>query len=166
MTKLAASVPVKLRVLVPRASSVTAMSATLTLLAVLALVMPPVAAAALLAAVGFLRLGTFIKFIPFPVTVGFTAGIAVIIFASQIKDLLGREMLDQRFAGMKQALENATDEDRQAVNEMLDDLNGGWRQERFAFYEAAKEAYAVIQTGERRFYGCFMFRKGVIPPEE
>ena len=32
-------------------------------------------------------------------------------------------MLDQRFAGMKQALENATDEDRQAVNEMLDDLN-------------------------------------------
>ena len=41
----------------------------------------------------------------------------------QIKDLMGREMLDQRFAGMKQALENATDEDRQAVNEMLDDLN-------------------------------------------
>ncbi|SCX09528.1 VWA domain-containing protein [Mycolicibacterium fluoranthenivorans] len=41
----------------------------------------------------------------------------------QIRDLLGREMLDQRFAGMKQALENATDEDRQAVNEMLDDLN-------------------------------------------
>ena len=32
-------------------------------------------------------------------------------------------MLDQRFAGMKQALENATDEDRQRVNEMLDDLN-------------------------------------------
>jgi uncharacterized protein with von Willebrand factor type A (vWA) domain len=41
----------------------------------------------------------------------------------QIKDLLGREMLDQRFAGMKQALENASDEDRQAVNEMLNDLN-------------------------------------------
>ncbi len=41
----------------------------------------------------------------------------------QIKDLLGREMLDQRFAGMKQALEGATDEDRRRVNEMLDDLN-------------------------------------------
>jgi uncharacterized protein with von Willebrand factor type A (vWA) domain len=41
----------------------------------------------------------------------------------QIKDLLGREMLDQRFAGMKEALENATDEDRQRVNDMLDDLN-------------------------------------------
>jgi len=41
----------------------------------------------------------------------------------QIRDLLGREMLDQRFAGMKQALENATDEDRRRVNEMLDDLN-------------------------------------------
>lgn len=43
----------------------------------------------ILAAVGFLRLGTFIKFIPFPVTVGFTAGIAIIIFASQIRELLG-----------------------------------------------------------------------------
>lgn len=41
----------------------------------------------------------------------------------QIKDLMGREMLDQRFAGMKDALENATDEDRQRVNDMLDDLN-------------------------------------------
>jgi uncharacterized protein with von Willebrand factor type A (vWA) domain len=41
----------------------------------------------------------------------------------QIKDLLGREMLDQRFAGMKQALEGATDEDRQRVNDMLNDLN-------------------------------------------
>jgi uncharacterized protein with von Willebrand factor type A (vWA) domain len=42
----------------------------------------------------------------------------------KIKDLLGRELLDQRFAGMKQALENASDEDRAAVNEMLQDLNG------------------------------------------
>lgn len=41
----------------------------------------------------------------------------------QIKDLLGRELLDQRFAGMKQALAGATDEDRQRVNQMLDDLN-------------------------------------------
>ena len=41
----------------------------------------------------------------------------------RIKDLLGREMLDQRFAGMKQALENASDEDREAINEMLTDLN-------------------------------------------
>ncbi|GAB3018263.1 vWA domain-containing protein [Mycobacterium bourgelatii] len=41
----------------------------------------------------------------------------------QIKDLLGREMLDQRFAGMKQALQGATDEDRQRVNDMLNDLN-------------------------------------------
>lgn len=37
--------------------------------------------------------------------------------------------------------------------------------ERFSFYDQAKQAYAVIQTGERRFYGCFIFRKGVIPPE-
>jgi L-fucose mutarotase len=37
--------------------------------------------------------------------------------------------------------------------------------ERMAFYEHAKKAYCVIATGERRFYGCFIFRKGVIPPE-
>ena len=42
----------------------------------------------------------------------------------KIKDLLGREMLDQRFAGMKDALENATDADRAATTKMLDDLNG------------------------------------------
>jgi len=43
----------------------------------------------ILAAIGLLRLGTFIKYIPYPVTVGFTAGIAVIIFASQLRELFG-----------------------------------------------------------------------------
>lgn len=37
--------------------------------------------------------------------------------------------------------------------------------ERFDFYERAKGAFAVIQTGETRFYGCFIFRKGVIAPK-
>ena len=37
--------------------------------------------------------------------------------------------------------------------------------ERFAFYERAKKAYAVIVTGETRFYGCFIFKKGVVPPK-
>ncbi|WP_134764856.1 VWA domain-containing protein [Nocardioides sp. 1609] len=41
----------------------------------------------------------------------------------KIKDLLGRELLDQRFAGMKEALANASDADRAAVQEMLGDLN-------------------------------------------
>jgi L-fucose mutarotase len=36
--------------------------------------------------------------------------------------------------------------------------------ERMEFYEHAKQAYCVIATGERRFYGCFIFRKGVIAP--
>ena len=43
----------------------------------------------LLVAVGTLKLGSYIRFIPYPVTVGFTAGIAVIIAASQMKELLG-----------------------------------------------------------------------------
>jgi L-fucose mutarotase len=37
--------------------------------------------------------------------------------------------------------------------------------DRFAFYERAKNAFAIVPTGERRFYGCFIFKKGVVPPE-
>jgi SulP family sulfate permease len=46
-------------------------------------------AGVILVGAGLLRIGTYIKFIPYPVTVGFTAGIAVIIFASQLRDLGG-----------------------------------------------------------------------------
>lgn len=46
----------------------------------------------MMVALGLLRLGTYIKYIPHPVTVGFTAGIAVIIAASQIRDLLGLQL--------------------------------------------------------------------------
>lgn len=53
------------------------------------LVLATIMAGLMMIAVGFLRLGGYIRYIPFPVTVGFTAGIAVIIFASQIKELLG-----------------------------------------------------------------------------
>lgn len=48
----------------------------------------------ILLTVGFLRLGTYIKYIPYPVTVGFTSGIAVIIAASQLKELLGLKLTE------------------------------------------------------------------------
>ena len=38
--------------------------------------------------------------------------------------------------------------------------------DRFAYYDMAKQAFAIVQTGERRLYGCFMFRKGVIMPKD
>ncbi len=53
------------------------------------LILATIIAGIILLATGFLRLGTYIKFVPYPVTVGFTAGIAVIIFVSQIRELLG-----------------------------------------------------------------------------
>jgi SulP family sulfate permease len=56
------------------------------------LVLATLMAGVMMMAVGFLRLGTYVKYIPFPVTVGFTAGIAVIIFASQVRELLGLDM--------------------------------------------------------------------------
>ncbi|MBW7920635.1 MAG: STAS domain-containing protein [Rubellimicrobium sp.] len=49
----------------------------------------------MLAAAGFLRLGSFVRFIPYPVTVGFTAGIATVIFASQISELFGLTLADE-----------------------------------------------------------------------
>ncbi|MBI0019746.1 SulP family inorganic anion transporter [Bartonella sp. W8097] len=49
----------------------------------------------MLMAVGYLRLGTYIKFIPYPVTVGFTAGIAVIIFSSQLINMLGLNLTEK-----------------------------------------------------------------------
>ena len=52
-------------------------------------------AGAMLTIAGWLQLGTYIKFIPFPVTVGFTAGIAVIIAASQLRDLFGLTLADK-----------------------------------------------------------------------
>ena len=38
--------------------------------------------------------------------------------------------------------------------------------DRFDFYDRARAGYAVIQTGERRLYGCFQLRKGIILPDE
>ncbi|NLR78185.1 SulP family inorganic anion transporter [Chitinophaga eiseniae] len=49
-------------------------------------------AGVLLMLMGFARLGSVIKYIPHPLIVGFTTGIAVIIFSSQIKDFLGLQM--------------------------------------------------------------------------
>ncbi len=58
---------------------------------------------------------------------------------------------------------------QEEVQAKIDAAEGEPRQmigvERFAFYDQARESYAVIQTGERRFYGCFMLRKGVIGPD-
>jgi L-fucose mutarotase len=64
---------------------------------------------------------------------------------------------------------NETPPVQQEVQAAIDKAEGkSWPMgsiERFAFYEAAKKAYVIIQTGERRFYGCFVFKKGVLPPD-
>ncbi|BCM16371.1 SulP family inorganic anion transporter [Mesorhizobium sp. J8] len=53
------------------------------------LILAMLMAGAFLIAAGYLRLGAYVKFIPYPVTVGFTAGIAVIILSSQLHDMFG-----------------------------------------------------------------------------
>lgn len=75
------------------------------------------------------------------------------------------------FAGRMEVVGNPTELPpvQQEVQAEIDRAEGRHRPmigiERFAFYDMARQSYAVIQTGERRFYGCFMLRKGVIPPE-
>jgi sulfate permease, SulP family len=59
------------------------------------LVLATMMAGIIMVVVGFMRWGTYIKYIPYPVTVGFTTGIAVIIFASQLKELLGLDVVKE-----------------------------------------------------------------------
>jgi SulP family sulfate permease len=73
----------------PAGAFIVLVAATVSRHGIDGLVLATMMSGVLLMAAGYLRLGTYIKFIPFPVTVGFTAGIAVIIFASQVKDLFG-----------------------------------------------------------------------------
>ena len=58
------------------------------------LVLTTLMAGILLVIFGFLRLGALVKYIPYPVTTGFTTGIALLIFSSQIKDFFGLPLVD------------------------------------------------------------------------
>ncbi len=73
----------------PAGAFIVLVAATVEREGVDGLILATMMSGAFLVATGYLRLGTYIKFIPYPVTVGFTAGIAVIIFSSQLHDLFG-----------------------------------------------------------------------------
>src|SRR3954468_16066436 len=73
----------------PAGAFIVLVAATVQQHGVDGLILATMLSGVILLVIGLLRLGTYIKYIPFPVTVGFTSGIAVIIFASQIKELLG-----------------------------------------------------------------------------
>ncbi|RUW64979.1 SulP family inorganic anion transporter, partial [Mesorhizobium sp. M1E.F.Ca.ET.063.01.1.1] len=73
----------------PAGAFIVLVAATVARVGVDGLLLATMMAGVFLLAIGYLRLGTYIKFIPYPVTVGFTAGIAVIIFSGQITELFG-----------------------------------------------------------------------------
>jgi len=58
------------------------------------LIIATVLAGVILVLMGVFKLGNIIKFIPYPIVVGFTSGIALVIFSTQIKDLLGLQISD------------------------------------------------------------------------
>lgn len=76
----------------PAGAFIVLVSATVHSHGVDGLILATAMSGVMLVTIGYARLGSFIKFIPYPVTVGFTAGIAVIIFASQISALFGLEV--------------------------------------------------------------------------
>jgi SulP family sulfate permease len=73
----------------PAGAFIVLVAATVSQHGVDGLILATMLSGVMMLAIGFLRLGTFIKYIPYPVTVGFTAGIAVIIFSGELSDLFG-----------------------------------------------------------------------------
>lgn len=73
----------------PAGAFIVLVSATVALHGVDGMLIATVMAGVLMAIAGLLRIGTWVRLIPHPVVVGFTAGIAVTIFASQLRDLFG-----------------------------------------------------------------------------
>jgi len=73
----------------PAGAFILLVSATVAAHGLAGLILATMLAGLMLIGIGLLRLGNYIKYIPYPVTVGFTAGIAVVIFASQLRELLG-----------------------------------------------------------------------------
>lgn len=76
----------------PAGAFIVLVSATVAKFGLPGLALTVMLSGLMLALLGALRLGRFIRYIPHPVTVGFTAGIAVTILASQIKDLAGLKL--------------------------------------------------------------------------
>lgn len=98
----------------PAGAFIVLVAATVQLHGLDGLILATAMSGLILMAVGLLRLGAFIKYIPYPVTVGFTAGIAVVILASQLKELLGLTLsgpepgpLAPKLAALAQALPTA-----------------------------------------------------------
>ena len=73
----------------PAGAFIVLVAACVAATGVQGLILATVLSGVILIAAGALRLGTYIRYIPYPVTVGFTAGIAVIIFASQLREMFG-----------------------------------------------------------------------------
>jgi len=91
--------------------------------------------------------------------------------AEAVLSLLPLDTFAKDFAGRMEIVDDPgrIPDVQKEVQDAIDSAEGRHRPmtgiERFDFYDIAGKAYAVIQTGERRLYGCVMFRKGVIGPE-
>lgn len=70
--------------------------------------------------------------------------------------------LTMQVVGDAEAIPEAVADFQKIINETADNPAQIQSLERFAFYERAKTAFAIVQTGERRLYGNIILKKGVI----
>jgi L-fucose mutarotase len=91
----------------------------------------------------------------------FRAVLSVLPLDTPIQNSVGR----MEIAGQPTVLPDVHIEVQDEVDRAENKSTPMYGIERFKFYDLAKKAYCVLQTGETRFYGCFLLTKGVIPPE-
>ncbi len=82
-----------------------------------------------------------------------------------LDEFVGDPAHAMQVVGDADAIPEAVAEFQQIINETADHPARIVGLERFAFYERSKQAYAIIQTGERRLYGNLILKKGVVRPD-
>ena len=139
----------------PAGAFIVLVAATTARLGVDGLLLATMMAGVFLLVIGYLRLGTYIKFIPYPVTVGFTAGIAVIIFSGQIMELFGLKLAGTEPGPLVPKLMAVGEACRH--DQPLSDLRGGadHRGHRLA------EALAAEMAGDADRHRAGLGRRGV-----
>lgn len=89
-----------------------------------------------------------------------------------LKAILSVMPLDTYVKNAAFSMQNVTDPDQipeavqlfqSIINDLTDSSPEIKQLERFAFYEHAKKAFAIVQTGETRHYGNLILKKGVLP---
>jgi L-fucose mutarotase len=91
-------------------------------------------------------------------------GLSAVLSVLPVDDFEADALISMQVVGDANAVPPLVRDMQRLVDRMVPGAPRIASRERFAFYELARSAYAVIATGEREFYGNLIIRKGVVPP--